>query len=399
MAGKDDGTPKSAPGTPLPHVSGQVTTRVIAPASVFVSGEPVRVLSLTSMSGVWIALGILATFFVVAFARNIPDTLARVALGLIFALALDPVVARISRRLGCSRGKAVALVGLVAISLFALVVAVVGPQAVRQAQSFSADAPETVDKLTTVPVVGDLLQRADAPTRIREWVQELPERLDDRAIARLIEGLVGGVVAGLTVLIVGIAVLADGEVLASRLRALTPARHRDRAAVVGRLFYRTVGAYFAGSLLLAALASTFVLTVGLALGVPLAPAAALWVLVVTLLPQIGGFLSASVFTILGLANSPTTGLICLVLYMTYMTIENHVLQPLIIGSAVDMSAAATMLAALVGGAVGGVPGAILATPLVGTLKALYLEIRVPGSSTKPKKHGSVISRILRRNNR
>lgn len=334
-------------------------------------------LSLSPMAGMRIGLGIFGAFFLVALARNIPDTLTRVALGLIFALALDPVVVRIRNRLHCTRGTAVALVGLLAVAVFAVVVAVIGPQAVSQARTFSSDLPETVDKLITVPVVGELFERADLPTRIRNWVDNIPERLSDEAIAGFVQGLLGGVVAGLTVIAVGVAVLADGEVLVRRLQTIVPTRHRERAITVGSVFYRTVGAYFAGSIFVSSLAATFVLTVGLALGVPLAPVAALWVLVVNLIPQIGGFLGASMFTLLGFANSPTTGVLCLILYVIYMNIENHVLQPVIIGSAVDMSAAATMLAALIGGAAGGVPGAILATPLVGTGKALYVELRYP----------------------
>lgn len=155
---------------------------------------------------------------------------------------------------------------------------------------------------------------------------------------------------------------------------LIPEQHKERAALVGNVFRRTIGAYFAGSLLVSGMAATFVLTVGLALGVPPAPIAAIWVLVVSLIPQIGGFLSVAFFSLLGFAEGPGTGVACFLLYMTYMTIENHVLQPLIVGKAVDLSAAATMLAALIGAAVAGVPGAIIATPLVGTVKALHAEL-------------------------
>ena len=69
------------------------------------------------------------------------------------------------------------------------------------------------------------------------------------------------------------------------------------------------------------------------------------------------------------------GLIVLVLVVGYMNTENYVITPAIVGQAVDLSPPVTMLAALVGGAAGGVPGALAATPLVGTVKAVYLETR------------------------
>jgi predicted PurR-regulated permease PerM len=46
-----------------------------------------------------------------------------------------------------------------------------------------------------------------------------------------------------------------------------------------------------------------------------------------------------------------------------------------VGEAVNLSAPATMLAALIGAAAAGIPGALVATPLVGATKALYLELR------------------------
>lgn len=343
-------------------------------------GVPARTVrvSLTGRSAVRIAAGIFLAFFVIALARNIPDTLTRVTLGVVFAFALDPVVTSIQRRLGCSRYLAVFAVGSSAVLLFALLVIGVGPRAVDEARNFSSDLPETVDKLVDLPLIGGVLADFDAPDRIKEIAADLPSRLDDRAISDLLETLIGGLVSGITVIVIAVATLADGSTLVQRLRQLIPKRHRRQADVFGSVLRKTIGRYFAGSLLVSGLAATFVLTVGLALGVPLAPVAAVWVLVVSLIPQIGGFLAGSVFTILGFAESPTVGIACLVLYVVYMNIENHVIQPVVVGKAVNLSAPATMLAALVGAAAAGVPGAIVATPLVGTVKALWVEIRKVG---------------------
>ena len=58
-----------------------------------------------------------------------------------------------------------------------------------------------------------------------------------------------------------------------------------------------------------------------------------------------------------------------------MNLENHLIQPAIVGRSVDLTPPTTMVAAFVGGAVAGVPGALVATPLVGAAKAIYLEAR------------------------
>jgi predicted PurR-regulated permease PerM len=65
--------------------------------------------------------------------------------------------------------------------------------------------------------------------------------------------------------------------------------------------------------------------------------------------------------------------IALAVFITYQNLENHVIQPAIVGRAVNLSPPTTMLAALVGAAAGGVPGALVATPLLGAAKAVYLD--------------------------
>jgi predicted PurR-regulated permease PerM len=224
-------------------------------------------------------------------------------------------------------------------------------------------------------VVGPWLEDRDAAEEVRQWAEDLPGRVDTDSITEMARNLLDGVLAAVMVLVVGLAVLLDGEQLVKRLLDALPDNVEPGAVRVGRIFYRTLGAYFAGSLLVASLAAIFILTVGLAFGVPLAPAAALWMLVVNLIPQIGGFLGGSFFVILAVTQGIETGIICLVLFLIYQQFENHVIQPVIVGQAVDLSPPATMLAALVGGAAAGVPGALVATPLAGAAKQLYLELR------------------------
>ena len=249
----------------------------------------------------------------VAFFRNVPDSLTRIGMGVLLAFALDPVVIRIEDRLRCSRVAAVAIVGTSVLALFALIVLIVGPPAVEQAERFGRELPETVEALYDLPLVGGWLDDADAAQEVREWVADLPARVDTRTVTNTAKSLLDGVLAGLVVILVGLAVLVDGERLVRRLRAVIPDTLEPRAVTVGRILYRTVGAYFSGSLLVAVLAATFILVVGLALSVPLAPAAAVWMLLVNLIPQIGGLLGGGFFVLLALSGGVGKGLLCLVL--------------------------------------------------------------------------------------
>jgi len=98
-------------------------------------------------------------------------------------------------------------------------------------------------------------------------------------------------------------------------------------------------------------------------------------------PQIGGAAGGIPFVALGLTHSAATGVICLVFFVLYLQLENHVLQPLIVGKAVKLSPPATMIAALVGVSAMGVVGALVAVPVVGAVKAVYVELRSESGST------------------
>lgn len=330
----------------------------------------------------FIALALAAALAMALFtiASIASDVITGIGVGLLLGVALSPVVSAVQRRWRLSRGVSVAVVGLVLTVAVALVVFLVAPATVRQSQDFSSELPSTVRQLYTWPIVGERLERADAATEVEQWTDDAPANIDDRTLADVGERLLGGVFSAVVVLVTALGVLVDGEVVMRRVRALVPGSRRRRADRLGRIVYATFGSYFAGSLFVAVLAGLVMLSAGLALGVPLAPVAALWTTLTNLIPQIGGFLGGSFFVLLALTEGPVTAVLALAIFVVYNSFENHVLQPLIVGRAVNLSPPATMLAALVGGAAAGVPGALLATPLVGAAKAVYLDSRgeLPG---------------------
>src|SRR5690606_21244950 len=141
---------------------------------------------------------------------------------------------------------------------------------------------------------------------------------------------------------------------------------------IGRIVYSTFGNYFAGSLFVAILNGLVLLTISLLLGIPLAPLIAVWASLTNLIPQIGGFLGGSFLVVLALTQGPITAVIALPVSLAYQQIENNVIQPAVVGKAVNLPPPATRLAAMIGAAGAGVPGALVATPIVGSAKALYL---------------------------
>jgi predicted PurR-regulated permease PerM len=327
------------------------------------------------------AIPISAAFAILAVSiwlvRSIPRTLALTAVASLIAVALMPLVDALRRRTGWNRRYAAAavLIGTGVITITTIVLVTV--PTIDQVRRFNKDVPKTVDQLGKLPIIGPRLREANASKKVRQWIDELPKRLDVNStpIANAAGAVADGIVAALFALLLAITLVLDGERLVSLGRRLVPERRRSDADRIGRLVYDVVGRYIAGTLFMAALAGVITLVASLSLGVPLAPLLAVWVAICNPIPQIGGFLGAVPFVTLGLTRSAVTGIICLVVFLVYQQTENHVLQPLIIGRAVRLTPPATMVAALVGVAAGGVIGGLLAIPMLGASKAIYLALR------------------------
>ena len=79
-------------------------------------------------------------------------------------------------------------------------------------------------------------------------------------------------------------------------------------------------------------------------------------------------------TALGLTVSPTVSLVCLVYYVAYQQLEAYVIYPRIMARSVEVPGAVTVIAALVGGGLLGVIGAVLAVPVAAGLLLLHREV-------------------------
>ena len=350
-----------------------------APQRTADRGEPpqVRVVDLDPRSMIVAMAAFVVLVLATALVGSAPQTVTWLVVGSLLTLALNPLVVAVQRRMGGHRMRAVGVVLLGLVAVVALLVALLVPPAVEQARDLGDELPEVLDSLGDLPIVGDDLKKNDVPDKVEDWIDDLPDRLagEDSPVEDAGRSVLGGVLAALSTLLVAITLLLDADNLRGRARAFVPRRHRDAASRYASIAYRVVGRYFAGSVLVAVIAGVAVLIVGLTLGVPLTPLMALWVALFDLVPQIGGAVGGIPFVLLGFTQGAGVGVLCAVFFILYLQFENHILQPLVVGQAVELSPPATMTAALIGVSAGGVVGALVAVPLLGAGKALYAEVR------------------------
>jgi len=342
--------------------------------------SPVREVDLDWRSVAWVMAAFVALLAFTALIRGAPRALAVLAVGTLLALAIDPLVGRLTRRMGGHRAVGVAAVMVGLLIAFVVAGALLIPRAIDQGRDLSRETDRVVGQIEDLPVIGDDLERAGTADAVRRAIEDIPDRLEgeDTPLIGAAQTLADGLLVALFTLLITVSLLLDGERLLRGVRRLVPVPRRPQADRLGRLAYVTFGKYVAGSLLVAGIAGLTVLAVGLILGVPLTPLLAIWVALFDLVPQIGGAAGGIPFVLLGFSKSATTGVICAVFFILYLQFENHILSPMVVGRSVKLSPPATMTAALIGVSAGGVVGALLAVPVTAAAKAAYIELR-PGN--------------------
>lgn len=301
----------------------------------------------------------------------------------VLALALAPLVDRLTGRM--TRGAAVATVfgGLVvAIVLVGLLVV---PPVVTQGSALAQQAPQYVQDLLDTPWVRELDRHYDVIDRAE---QELLGRLTDQTF---LEGVLGGilgagraVVSGvfqtLTVLVLTLYLLSSLPRVKNAAYALVPASRRPRVVSLSEEIMRRVGSYAIGQVGIAtlnAVASWVMMTI---VGVPYAAVLAVTVGLLGLIPMIGATLGAAIVSVVAFFDEPRKALVVLIYYIVYQQVENYVIAPRVMQRTVSVPGIVTIIAALIGGTLLGVLGALLAIPVAAGLLLLYDEVLVPRQS-------------------
>jgi predicted PurR-regulated permease PerM len=88
--------------------------------------------------------------------------------------------------------------------------------------------------------------------------------------------------------------------------------------------------------------------------------------------MIGATIGAVIVSAIGFATDVRIGIFCVIFYVIYQQVENYVVYPRVMSRSVDIPAAATVIAAIVGAGLLGVVGALLAIP---TAAAIILIVR------------------------
>ena len=336
----------------------------------------VGIVSLLTLALLWSAVRMASTSFAI------------IVVALFLGMALDPVVNGIRRRTRLGRGWATVLVLSVATVLIGLFLSVAGPQLVKESANLEQQLPETIRSLDDLPLIGHTLKDADLSSKLTDALSSLSERTggDGTSISGIVATVGFGVAAFLLAFFLVAGVLFEGPRLIGDIRTAIPVARREAADTMGRIVYRVLAKYFAGSILIATLNGMWVAVAALVVGVPLSPVLGVWTALTALIPQIGGLMGFALVLVVSLTEGVGATAAMSLAFLAFMLLSNHILIPTVVGKAVSLSPPVTMLAAIGGFSVAGIIGALFAVPTFGAVKAVAMFVSGREAPDDPEVH-------------
>jgi predicted PurR-regulated permease PerM len=171
-------------------------------------------------------------------------------------------------------------------------------------------------------------------------------------------------------------------VVTRQMRGEFPRSWADDALALVRIFSRVFGSYTRGviveSIIVGVISALGYYVIGIQVWLPLGVIA----LIGEIVPIIGPWIAFLISLLVILATQPDKALLALGLFVVIQILEGLVLAPRIQGGSVNLTPAASLIALVIGGVIGGPLGAILALPAVALMReiALYTSYRAGGLS-------------------
>ncbi|GAB3616222.1 AI-2E family transporter [Okibacterium endophyticum] len=335
-------------------------------------------------------IGVLIALLIGLVFTQLGTVLVYIGLALFLALGLDPLVSWLAKKM--PRGLAIGIVVLAVLLAFAGILFAVIPVLITQISNFVRDFDDFTANLESNPFVhwaeqalGNDFDIDSALQNAAEFLQN-PENLlaIGGGLATVGAGVAGGVTGAIIVLILMLYFLASMRSIKNVIYRFVPAYRRDGFARVTEEITGAVGRYVVGQLSLALVNGILSLILLTIIGAPVPYLLALVSFLGSLIPLVGTLTGSVINTLVCLFVSPVTALIAGVYYLVYMQIEAYVLSPRIMNRAVAVPGAIVVIAAVAGGAIGGILGALVAIPVAASAIIIIQKVVFPRQDAKVK---------------
>jgi predicted PurR-regulated permease PerM len=309
------------------------------------------------------------------------------AAAMLLTSLLHPITGRL-RQWGLPRLAATWATLLGGLLVIAAVGVLIGVQADEQFPRLSEALQQTAQDVQNWLVTGPLgLEQAQLDQTVQTLLRQLQERREEIGQSVVRGATVAAeVVAGIILMVfMAFFLLKDGDrIWAWLIRAFGSATPRVDAA--GRAAWRTLSQYMVGTTIVAAIHSVVMAVVLIVMGVPLVVPLTALIFLASYLPIIGIVLAGGLAVLVTLGTKGLVfALILTGILILEQQLENHILQPLVVGRLVRFHPLAIIVVLAVGGIVAGIAGAAVAVPLAAVLYRALPELGKdpPAPATEP----------------
>jgi predicted PurR-regulated permease PerM len=350
-----------------------------APGAWTALPRPLRVGTLWAACLVVLAVGV---YLAVLLLNRIAPLTFAVGMALLLTALTEPVSAGL-RRLRLPSWLAALLLVIALIGVVALPVILLVSQTQAEFHDLGGKVGDGIGEVRDWLVNGPLSLDAGQVDAVR---QALLDRVRG-AVPDLLSGASTAVEALATVLIALFLIfflIKDGRSMWRWVLDQTPHRQRARLAEAGRTGWDTLGRFTRGMFIVATVDAVGIGIALLIIDVPLVVPLALLTFIGGFIPYLGAALSGSAAVLVALVtNGPTDALLVLVSVLAVQSLEGNILEPLIVGRAVRLHPAVILLAVSAGALIGGVFGALVATPVLAIAYQVWTRLRTPATAPTP----------------
>lgn len=335
---------------------------------------------------------VVATLVVIQLLDVLRHPITMIFVSFFLALALNPAVSLVSRKLKSkSRKRATAISYIAVITLLIAFFTLLLPPLVKQTADFVDSAPETLRDLETSDgFVGDTVRRFDFGNQVEDFANSWADSIDTAPIVSTANRVVANVFSIVTVLILTFMMLIEGPKWLRFFWSYYPKEKQKHAEIIANRMYKAVTNYVNGQFLVAAVGASFAMVAlfitttifGVTSINPIAMGGIVFLF--NLIPYIGVFISTTIVVLFSLFASVPLALVMLVFFIVYQQIENASIQPYIQAKGLELTPLLVFIAAIVGVRLNGILGALIAIPVTACIKILIEDYLERNTSYRPR---------------
>lgn len=322
------------------------------------------------------AAGVALTVGAIEVLMLAAQTLLLISLGLFLAIGLEPAASwLINHRFPRWAAVLTVLGGL--LLLTAAFIAAAIPALVDQGGRLITALPQYLGQFSdSSTTIGQLNERF----HIQQTVQQVLEGGGPGLASGVItvgEAIFGAFSSALVVMVLTAYFLADLPRVRATVYRFVPAPRRPRAVLLGDQIMVKVGGYVLGNVVISVIAAVVTFVWLMAFGIPYPLLLAILFALLDLVPVIGSLVAGALVALAAFTVSVPVGIATIAYFVAYKLVEDYILTPRVFGTVLRLPALVTVCAILIGGALLGLVGALIALPTAAAIMLLVQEVLFP----------------------